>query len=122
MLSNKHKHFNMYGYTNYAFTKNSKVSSYHIWRSVKVASPHRKSTIYYGLEFWAFFWAPIKIFGLLYFLQKKKFLVEVLAYIKLAPPPYKNLNKLKIKCTRILGFFGLWKSTKTNYQKPPLCP
>ena len=38
-------------------------------RSVKVAPPHRKSTIYYSLEFWAFFglflgtdknfWAPL---------------------------------------------------------------
>ena len=34
MLSNKHKHFNMYGYTKYAFTKNSKVSSYHLWQNL----------------------------------------------------------------------------------------
>ena len=77
-------------------------------RSVKVAPPQRKSTIYYSSEFWAFFgffWAPIKIFGLLYFLQKIKFLVEVVAYIKLAPPLYKNLKKLRINCTIILGFF-----------------
>ena len=38
------------------------------------------------------------------------------------PPLYKNINELKINCTKILGFFGLWKSPKTNFQRPPLCP
>ena len=34
MFSNKNKLFNMYGYTNYAFTKNSIVSSYHLQQNL----------------------------------------------------------------------------------------
>ena len=34
MLSNKQKQFNIYGYTNYAFTKKSIVSSYHLWQNL----------------------------------------------------------------------------------------
>ena len=66
-----------------------------------------------------FFWAPLTIFGLQYFLRKIKFRVEVLAWINPPHPLYKNLNKLKINCIRILGFFGLWESLKAIPKNHP---
>ena len=94
-------------------------------RSFKLAPPQSKfpNFLYqnFGL-FFGYFWALLPIFGLQYFFQNIKFFVEGLPWVKPAPPLYKNSDKWKINCIRILGFFGLYTGPKTNFQKPPLYP